>query len=382
MREKFKKFYPIAITVIITAILSFMTSSAYYSGKLLLKPGGAYSFGSVESVLDKYYYGEYDKEKAYQGALKGYVASIGDPYTVYMTSEDLAEFNKLVYSNYCGIGVSVQNDIENNCLLILEVFENSPAKKAGIEAGDIITKVNGTSYAGVQLEEATKAIQGEKGTEVVVTVLKNDSGKEKDFTVIRDNVEIDTVKSKKIEGNIGYVEISQFSTNTALAFTKQVDALVEDGIESLIIDVRDNSGGITTAVESITDCLLPKDCVIYYTSDKHGNKNYIKSKIDGIDIPLVVLANENSASASEILVGAVKDSNRGTIVGQKTYGKGVVQQLYPLMDDTAIKVTVEKYFTPSGNDINKKGIEPDVVVEMQEDKDTQLEKAIEILKNK
>ena len=140
---------------------------------------------------------------------------------------------------------------------------------------------------------------------------------------------------------------------------------------------------MSTAVESITDCLLPEvGNVIYFTSDKYGNKNYTKSKIQGIDIPLVVLANENSASASEILVGAVKDYKRGTIVGQKTFGKGVVQQLYPLEDDTAVKVTVEKYFTPLGNDIHGKGIEPDVAVEMQEDADTQLEKAIEILKNR
>lgn len=383
MKEQFKKIYPIAITVIITAVLSFMTSSAYYGGKLFLKPGGAYSFNSVENVLDKYYYGEYSKENAYQGALKGYVASIGDPYTVYMTADEFAEFKKLVYSNYCGIGVSVQNNVETDSLLILEVFENSPAQKAGIEAGDVIIKVDGVEYFGHQLDEATKAIQGEKGTEVVVTVLKNESNIQKDITVIRDNIEIDTVKSRKLEDNIGYVEITQFSANTALAFSEQVDALLADGIESLIVDVRDNTGGVTTAVESITDCLLPEvGNVIYFTSDKYGNKNYTKSKIQGIDIPLVVLANENSASASEILVGAVKDYKRGTIVGQKTFGKGVVQQLYPLEDDTAVKVTVEKYFTPLGNDIHGKGIEPDVAVEMQEDADTQLEKAIEILKNR
>ncbi len=382
MREHFKKYYPIAVTVIITAVLTFMTSSAYYSGKLFLKPGGIYSFGSVEDILDKHYYGEYSKENAYQGALKGYVASLGDPYTVYMTADDMAEFNKLVFSNYCGIGVSVQNNIEDDNLLILEVFENSPASKAGIETGDVILKVDGVEYSGRQLDAATKAIQGEKDTEVIVTVLKKHSGEAKDVSVIRDNIEIDTVKSKKLDGNIGYVEITQFSTNTALAFTEQVDALMEDGIDSIIIDVRDNTGGITTAVESITDCLLPEDSVIYYTADKHGNKTYFKSKIDGIDIPLVVLANENSASASEILVGAVKDNKRGTVVGQKTFGKGVVQQIYELNDGTAVKVTIEKYFTPLGNDINGKGIEPDVVVDLEEDRDTQLEKAIEILKKR
>ena len=376
-----KKIYNIAITVIITASLSFMTASAFYNGKLFIKPGGDARLNSVISVLDEYYYEDYNKDKAYDAALKGYVKSLGDPYTEYMTQKELEEFNELINSSYCGIGVTVQNNTEDNTLLIIDVFENSPAANAGIEAGDIITKVKGVAYKGEQLEDATNNIQGEEGTDAEVTILKKSTGKEVDLTITRKSIQVDSVASEIIDNNIGYVAISQFATNTALEFTNQLDELMKQGITSLIIDVRNNGGGITTAVEAVADCILEKDDVIYYTADKHNNKHYVKSKIDGIDLPVVVLANENSASASEILVGAVKDNNRGVIVGKKTYGKGVVQQLITLTDNTAVKVTVEKYFTPNGNYIHEKGIEPDYAVELDGVTDTQLEKAIEILKN-
>ena len=376
-----KKIYNIAVTVIITATLSFMTASAFYNGKLFVKPGGHSRLNSVISVLDEYYYEDYNKGKAYDAAVKGYVKSLGDPYTEYMTKAELEKFNDFINSSYCGIGVTVQNNTEDNTLLIIDVFENSPAKKAGIEPGDIIKKVKGVEYTGEQLEEATTNIQGEEGTDVEITILKKSTGKEVDLTITRKSIQIDSVVSEVVEDNIGYIGISQFATNTVLEFTEQLDGLIKQGIKGIVIDVRDNGGGITTAVEAVADCLLKKGDVIYYTADKHGNKKYVKSKIDGIDLPVVVVANENSASASEILVAAVKDNNRGVIVGKKTYGKGVVQQLITLTDDTAIKVTTEKYFTPNGDFIHKKGIEPDYVVELDGVKDTQLEKAIEILKN-
>lgn len=376
-----KKIYPIAVTVIITAALSLMTASAYYNGRLFLKPGGDARLSSIINVLDEYYYEDYDKDKAYDAAAEGFVASLGDPYTEYMTEEDLKEFNDLINSSYCGIGVTVQNNLEDNTLLIVGVFENSPAAGVGIEEGDIITKVEGVQYKGEDLEEATNNIQGEEGTDVNITVLKKSTGKETDLTITRRSIVVDSVASEVLESDIGYIAISQFATNTAALFAEQLDALTEQNIKGLIIDVRDNGGGITTAVEAVAGCVLPKGSVVYYTADKHDNKQYVKTKIDGIDIPLVILANGNSASASEILVGAVKDNGRGIIVGEKTYGKGVVQQLITLADNTAIKVTAEKYFTPKGDYIHGKGIEPDYVVELDGNTDTQLEKALEILKN-
>lgn len=378
---KNKKAYTVAITVVITAVLSFMTASAYYNGRLFLKPAGAYILGSVEELLDKYYYEDYDKEYAMEEAARGYVSSLGDPYTEYFSREDLVEFNEYINGSYCGIGVTVQNNTEDNTLLVVDVFDNSPASENGIQPGDIITKVEGVVYKGEQLEEATNNIQGEEGTSVNITILKKSTGKEVDLEIKRRSITVDTVGSQVLEDNIGYIFISRFGTNTAEEFAAQIDDLMDKNIQGLVVDVRDNGGGVTDAAEAIADCLLPKGAVIYYTADKYDNKKYVKSKIDGIDIPVVVLANENSASSSEILVGAVKDNGRGVIVGKKTYGKGVVQQLITLGDDAALKVTVEKYFTPNGSYIHNKGIEPDYEVELGETTDTQLEKALEILKN-
>ncbi len=380
IKDIFKRLYPISVTVIITALLSFMTATAYYNGRLFLKPGSMSKLGNIETILEKYYYEDYSKEYAYEEASRGYVNSLGDPYTEYFSADDLMEFENLVNSSYCGIGVTVQNNIEDNTLLIIDIFENSPAYKAGIQVNDVITKINDVSYKGEQLDEATNDIHGEEGTEVKVTVLKGDSGKEVDYNIKRQNIVVDSVMSEVLDDNIGYIAISVFATKTGAEFAQHLDDLLSQNIEGLIVDVRDNGGGIDDAVEAVADCLLPKDAVIYYTADKHNSKDYIKSKMGGIDTPLVILANENSASASEILVGAIKDNERGVIVGKKTFGKGVVQQLFPLTSDTALKVTVEKYFTPKGDYIHKKGIEPDYTVEIEGDTDTQLLKAIEILK--
>lgn len=383
MKNKFSKVYIVAITVLITAVLCFMTSSAYYNGKLIIKPGSNVKLNTVTGILEDYYYGEYDKDKATDSAVKAYVNSLGDPYTEYMNKEELNEFNSVINSSYCGIGVTVQNNIGDNTILVVGVFENSPAAGAGIEPGDIITKVDGTEYKGEQLEEATGNIQGEEGTDVVVTILKKSTGKEVDLTITRHNIKVESVKSQILDDNIGYMSISQFSVDTGKEFSEQLDSLTEQGIKGLIVDVRNNGGGVTTAVEAVADCLLSKDDLIYYTCDKNGKKKYVYSKFDGVtDVPIIILANGNSASASEILIGSIKDNERGKIVGEKSYGKGVVQQLIPMTDGTAVKVTVEKYFTPSGNYIHEKGIEPDYEVKFTEydTTDVQLEKALELLK--
>ena len=376
----FKKSYHIIITAVVTFVVTTMLTFVFTTAYNAYRTENM-KMRIIDGYLDSMYYGEYNKEQAMENAYKGYVASLGDPYTEYFTAEDYESFNSYIDSSYCGIGVSVQNNTEKNVILVIDVFDNSPAKDAGIESGDIIKKVEGKEYTGVQLDDAVNAIKGEEGTEVKVTVLKASTGKEEEYTVKRQNVVIDTVEAEIIDGNIGYIYISQFGNNTADEFESKLEELTAKNIKGLIVDVRDNPGGTTVAVESIASSLLPEDTVIYYTSDKAGNKEYIKSKKDGIDIPLVVLANENSASAAEILVGAVKDNSRGTIVGTKTYGKGVVQSLIDLQDGTALKITVERYYTPNGDYIHGKGIEPNFYVELGEETDTQLEKAISILKN-
>ena len=376
----FKKSYHIIITAVITFVVTTMLTFVFTTAYNAYRTENM-KMRIIDGYLDSMYYGEYNKEQAMENAYKGYVASLGDPYTEYFTAEDYESFNSYIDSSYCGIGVSVQNNTEKNVILVIDVFDNSPAKDAGIESGDIIKKVEGKEYTGAQLDDAVNAIKGEEGTVVKVTVLKASTGKEEEYNVKRQNVVIDTVEAEIIDGNIGYIYISQFGNNTADEFESKLEELTAKNIKGLIVDVRDNPGGTTVAVESIASSLLPEDTVIYYTSDKAGNKEYIKSKKDGIDIPLVVLANENSASAAEILVGAVKDNSRGTIVGTKTYGKGVVQSLIDLQDGTALKITVERYYTPNGDYIHGKGIEPDFYVELGEETDTQLEKAISILKN-
>ena len=360
-----------------------MTSSAYYNGKLMIKPGYGNKLGTVIGILDKYYYEDYDKNKAVEGAVGGYVDSLGDPYTVYMNNEDVNDFYNLINSSYCGIGVTVQNDTETNRILVVDVFDGSPAKQAGIEKGDILLKVNGEEYAGEELEEATDNIKGEEGTEVRVTILKKSDGEEKELTIKRQSIEVDSVASEVLEGNIGHIAISQFATNTAAEFTEQLNGLLDKKVKGIVIDVRDNGGGITDAAEKIADLFLKKGDTIYYTSDKNGKKVYSYSKNEpATDLPVIILANGNTASASEILIGALKDNGRAKVVGEKTYGKGVVQQIISMTDDTAVKVTVEKYFTPSGKYIHKKGIEPDYEVSLDEnaESDVQLEKAVEILR--
>lgn len=376
----FKKIYPYFLTAVIscivTAMLTFVFTTAYNASLPQNK-----KMRIIDGYLESMYYGEYDKEYAMEQAYKGYVASLGDPYTEYFTKEELLAFNTYIDNSYCGIGVSVRNDVERNVIVVEGVFDNSSAKEVGIEPGDIIKKVEGKEYTGAQLDDAVNVIKGEEGTTVNITVLKASTGKEQNLVVKRQNVVMNTVESEIIDGNIGYIYISQFGNNTAEEFATKLDELTNKNIKSLIVDVRDNPGGITTAVEAVASCLLPEGKVIYYTSDKTGQKQYIKTKMSGVDIPLVVLANENSASASEILVGAVKDHGRGTIVGTKTYGKGVVQMLVDLEDGTALKITFERYYTPNGSYIHGKGIEPDYNVEPGTETDTQLEKAIEILKN-
>ena len=375
-----KKIWPVFITAVIscvvTAMLTFVFTTAYNASI-----SKEMKFRIIDGYLENVYFGDYDKNKAMEQAYKGYVASLGDPYTEYFTAEDLKSFNSFIDNSYCGIGVAVRNDVEKDAIVVEDVFDNSPAKEAGIEHGDIIKKVEGKEYKGSQLDEAVSFIKGEEGSEVKITIVKASTGKEQEISLQRRNVVANTVEAEFMDGNIGYIYISQFGNKTAEEFATKLDEFMNKKIKGLVVDVRANPGGITTAVEAVASCLLPKDTVIYYTSDKAGNKNYIKTKMDGVDIPLVVLADGNSVSAAEILVGAIKDHGRGTVVGTKTYGKGVVQTLIDLDNGTALKVTIEKYYTPNGNYIHGKGIEPDYYVEYGGETDTQLEKAIEILKN-
>lgn len=344
---------------------------------------------TFKAVLQQKYIGEIDDDKLMEGAIKGYIEGLGDPYTEYLTKEEMAEFTEEVSSEYVGIGVYVTNNITDNTILVAGVMKQSPALEAGMEAGDIITKIDGVSYTGEQLDDATKILKGKEGTTAKVTILRD--GKEIELIVTRKKITIEHVASEMLNNNIGYIEIDSFDSGVASAFKEQITALKNDGAKGIIIDLRSNGGGIVDEATEIADLFLKKDETILITKSKNEEEVVTKSKNNPIitDIPVVILVNEATASASEILAGALKENYGATIVGKNTYGKGVIQTLYNLSDGSGLKITTDEYYTPKHDKINKIGISPDVEVDLtidengyyetSMDKDAQLLKAIEIL---
>ncbi len=387
----------ILITIIITSMITAFATYQYItnSGRILgyQEPD---SFEGLENTLAKFrtelekkYIGEIDDEKLIEGAIKGYIAALNDPYTTYYTKEEMDEIMEETEGNYVGIGIYMTMDTDKNAIVVVEPIENSPAEEAGILPGDLITKINGESFSGDDLEQASKKIKGEAGTKVTLEILRN--GETKTVELTRRKVSISHITAKVIENNIGYIAISDFEGECAEEFKTKYEELVKKNIKKLIIDIRNNGGGIVDEATKIADFMTEKDSVLLITKDKNGNEDITKSKNKPIiNMPTVVLMNEYSASASEILAGALKDSGKATLVGKKTYGKGVIQELQRLSDGSGLKVTTNEYYTPNRNVINKVGIEPDITVnlpsdleyqsEIPEENDTQLQKAIETLK--
>lgn len=344
---------------------------------------------TLNSIINDEYISEVEEEKLTEGAIKGYVAALGDDYTEYFTKEEMEAFKTDTEGEYVGIGVyMVLND---NSITVIYPIEGSPAEQVGIKTGDIIKKVDGLEYTGDNYETVVDKIKGKEGTIVKIEVQRNNEILT--FDVERKKIDLYPIKHEILENNIGYIKISAFDENSAKEFKETYNQLGKNKLNGLIIDLRDNGGGIFAESLDIADYLLDKDDIIVITKDKEGKEVTKKSKRKPIvNVPVVVLTNENSASASEIVVAALKENKKATIVGEKTYGKGVIQELITLADGSGIKVTIEEYFTPNKNKINKIGIEPDEIVSLPEnvkdeykiDKkdDTQLKKAIEILKNK
>jgi len=332
----------------------------------------------------RFLYGdEIDYELLQDAIIKGYVDGLGDPYTVYYNEAETKSLLEETEGEFGGIGVVITQDVNTQIMTFVTIYENSPAKAAGIESGDILYKVNGEDVTGIDLDQVVTKIRGEKGTTVDVTVLRGEKLEELTYTVTRDIIEINTVSYEMLEEKIGYIYVSGFEKVTLHQFEDALIALDADGMEKLVIDLRDNPGGNLSTVCEMLDLLLPEGLIVY-TEDKYGNKEEIKS--DGehqLDIPLAVLVNGNSASASEIFAGAIQDYKAGTLVGTTTYGKGIVQNIYQMTDGTSLKITTSEYFTPNGRNIHGIGIEPDIVVEYDEaapEKDNQLEAAVECLK--
>jgi carboxyl-terminal processing protease len=350
--------------------------------------GSSIKIKYLEDFVKKYYLYDVDEKDFEVGKLKGVVAALNDPYSEYYTKEEYKKLMEFTTGKFYGIGVIITKG-EDNLITVISAIKDSPAYKAGIQAQDKIIKVDGKDFTAENMTEATEIMKGEKGTDVNVTVYRPSTGKTKDLTITRDEISIDTVISKKID-DIGYIGITSFDESTAKEFNEQLDKLLSQNIKSLIIDLRGNPGGIVDTAAEVCDRILPEGKIVY-AMDKNKNKVFeFTSDADHLEIPLAVLINEGSASASEIVAGAVRDYKAGTIIGKKSFGKGIVQTAKQFPTGDGIKLTTSEYFTPNGENIHKKGIKPDIEVDLPEDiqgigyefldTDLQLQKAIEVLK--
>lgn len=343
----------------------------------------------MESYLDKYYVEEFDETLAEEMLFSGMAAGVGDRYTYYMPEETLEQYLENTNGNFDGVGIEVYTTQDGE-VVISRVMEGQPAQQAGMQEGDVIIGVDGEDMRGKMISDVAAKIRGKAGTEVTIEVLRKSTGETLKMTMQRAVVVMESVDSRMINGKIGYISISGFKENTYDQFKAALDALQKDGMKGLVLDLRDNPGGLVKSVYHIGEELLPEGTMVY-TLDKQEKRDDLKCDGAYLDIPLVVLVNENSASASEILAGAVKDTDRGKLVGMQTFGKGLVQRLFTLPDGSGLNVTIQKYYTPKGTSIHGIGIEPDEVVQLgekylataltdiPEGEDAQLQKALEVL---
>lgn len=330
---------------------------------------------AIDSVLESFYFGDVDDETAKDNIYKAYLSSYGDKYTMYYTADEYKALKESTNGKFYGIGAVCQLSGEGGVLLV-DVYDNGAGYQAGLRSGDRVVNVDGRDITDMELSSAVALIKGDKGTSVTLEVIR---GTERlTFSAVRDAVEAKTVSYTLLDNNIGYLSISQFEEVTTKQFKAAVEDLQSQGMKGLVIDIRNNLGGLLDTVVGMLKYMLP-DGLIVYTEDKQGNrKEYKGQDNDEFNLPLAVIVNGNSASASEIFAGAIQDYGKGTIIGTQTYGKGIVQTVKPLTDGSAIKFTIAKYFTPKGQDIHGKGVTPDMVVEYDTDADvdTQLDAAI------
>ena len=347
----------------------------------------------IYNTIDEYYLNGIDNDKMKDGIYKGMVDSLGDPYTVYYNSEEYKQFTSSSSGTYSGIGVAVSQNVTTGAITIVKTFKKGSGEKEGMKPGDVIYKVEGKKIEGLELSKVVSMIKGKEGTFVKVTVLRD--GKEIEFNLERKKLEVDTVNYRMEDRSgkkIGYISVSEFDEVTASQFKSAISELSKEGMEGLVIDLRDNPGGLLDVTCEMLDRMIKKGLLVY-TVDKYGKRvDEDATDSDSFDKPVAILVNGNSASASEVFSGAMKDYKAATLVGTKTFGKGIVQSIVPFGDGTAMKVTVSKYYTPNGVNIHGTGIEPDVVVELSKDAtkngkydrkyDNQLTKALDVVVDK
>lgn len=374
-----KSFIKMLITIVATALVTtFVLTSVGFVGIIPHNQYKRYKkLISLNKEIDKKFYKKPDEAKLEEGMIKGMFQGTEDVYSSYYTKEEMKQLLEISSGKYVGIGIMVSPDKESGAIKIENVFDGGTAKEAGVKKGDYIIKVNDKAYTYQEMDIAVKNIKGDEGTSVVITFVRD--GKPYVKELKRKEITIKSVESKMMDNKIGYIKIKGFEEDTEKDFRSSIDRLEKDNMKALVIDLRDNGGGLLNIVEGIADRILGKS-VIVYTQDREGNKDYSRSTDkEKISVPIVVLTNENSASASEILTGAILDNDAGISIGRRTYGKGLVQSVIQLSDKSGYKLTTAQYFTPDGHYINKKGIKP--TIEVKED-GKQLPKAIEYLQKK
>ena len=399
--EKSKKYkvYKMLMIVALSVFITFMITSISLYTYFVENPVSVSANNTnkdisskltkYREIIDKYFLGDVDDEKLEEGAIKGYIEGLGDPYTEYISKEDMDTYLDDTMGNFVGIGIYMIKNTQYDKIQVLSTIKGGPAEKVGIQAGDLIVSVDGVEYKASDMTLASNNIKGEAGTKVVVEILRG--AETIKYEITREKVKVNQVEGKVISNNIGYIQFTSFDETTAEDFKTKYEELAKQNIKSLIIDLRNNGGGIVDQALEIADYMTDKDSVLLYEVDKNNKETVRKSKNDAIiNMPIIILTNENTASASEILAGALKDLGKAKTVGTTTYGKGVIQQILKLNDGSGIKITIEEYQTPNRNKIHKVGIEPDEKVELpesvqnslsiKESEDTQLQKAIEMLK--
>ncbi len=408
-KERRQKIYKTIMLVVLTAFITFMITSLTLYTKytnssasgLLEGAKEAIFSGSSASNLTTYiekvkkiissnylYADKIDEDKLEKSAVEGYVSGLGDDYTEYIPADEMNEFTEDITGSFVGVGIYMIADEETQKVVVYYPIPDSPAEKAGVKAGDIIVSVDGIEYPFEEFNTIAEKIRGEAGTKVKLVVERD--GKQLNFEITREKVNTNPITTEVLENNIGYLTLPSFDSGTAEKFKEKVEELKNKGIKSLIIDLRNNGGGIVDESTEIADYILEKGKTIMTTVDNKDNKEETKSKNDPIfDMPIVILTNENTASASEILTGALKDNGKAKVIGTNTYGKGVIQTVFTLTDGSGLKLTTAEYYTPNGTAINGVGIKPDIEVKLPseitniysvtKEKDTQLQKAIEEL---
>lgn len=401
--DKKNNIYKISMIIIVTVLVTFLiTSVIFYNYYIKTNTGNidaltkyitiSDSTKSLEKkieILKRYleneYMGELDEEAMTESALKGYVAGLGDEYTEYLTEDELEELMVSVNGNYVGIGIYMTQNEDDEIVVLLPI-EGSPAEAAGLQTGDIIKKVDGIECKGLELTEVSNMVKGEEGTTVNLEIEREEYIFSVDIE--RRTVELKYIDSEVLEDNIGYIQMISFDEGCSSKFKEELEKLKAQNIKSLIIDLRDNGGGLVTEAIATSEIFVPLGNTILKSYDKDGNETVTKSSnINTEKIKIVVLVNENSASATEIFAAAIQDNEVGTIIGTKTFGKGVMQEVQPLKIGGALKITIEEFKTPKGNKIHEVGITPDIEVDNEKDQfitsieeDKQLQAAIEYLK--